>query len=874
MKTILGAILVLVAVAMAMTSAAELKIEGRRIEGVVLDQSTRSPVEFARVQVTRLTGGGPVWSALTDEDGGFEVQALALAGTWRVAVEADGYHEVREGLVLGSTPDPVNLVIRLWSADRERPGEPMIEVRGAGSGVRVLSAARLRSIEAERTALEKLEEAEPGRYAPAEPRDQPGVPGRIQGERDEAKGIAAVRGDDASLAAPGSQATAEGNARVFGQVMRRQAPGTSADAGALSDETLARLAQNSDELWILERTGPRPAPADPDQDPGTGCLVVIDDEQKEIPVPLEHTDVHARIEGYVASVDVRQRFHNPFTQTIEAEYVFPLPHDAAVNDFLMVVGERRIRGIIREKEEAREIYERARQAGYVASLLEQERPNIFRQRVANIEPGHAIEVELHYFNALPYRDGEFEFAFPLVVGPRFNPPGSADPVDAVPRGAVSTHTAVSYLAPDERSGHDVDITVELDAGLKIEQVQSLNHAARVQRDGASRALIDLAAYDRIPNRDFVLRYRVASDAIKSGVLVHREGEEGYFAMMLVPPASLEHLERAPVEFVFVLDCSGSMNGWPMEQSKSAMRRALRQLRPGDSFQIIRFSESASALGAQPVEATAANVERGLDYVDRLQGSGGTMMIEGIKAALDFPHDPERTRIVSFMTDGYIGNEDEIFAAVASRLGDTRIFSFGVGNSVNRHLIEGMARMGRGAVAYIGLDDDLDAVDEFYRIVRHPALSDVTIDWGRMGAKQVFPQRIDDLFVGRPVLLHGRFEGSGQTTVTVRGRAGGQRVTMKVAVDLDAQRRRESLPLLWARSEIQHIADRLAREQDDSLQSRGLDLALNYNLVSDWTSFVAVDASSTVEEPGTRTETVPVPVPEGVKYDTTVRGRGR
>lgn len=642
-------------------------------------------------------------------------------------------------------------------------------------------------------------------------------------------------------------------------------------APPVSDAALERLAATSDELWILERSSSR-RPVNPD-DPGTGCLVVIR-EDEEVPVPLEHTDVHARIDGYIASVEVRQRFHNPFDETIEAEYVFPLPHDAAVNDFLMIIGERRIRGVIREKEEARELYERAKQMGHVASLLEQERPNIFKQRVANIEPGHAIEVELHYFNALPYRDGEFEFAFPLVVGPRFNPPGSTDPISAIPRGTQAAGTAVSYLAPGERSGHDVDITVELDAGLRLQDLESLNHATEVVRDGRERALVRLSPHDTIPNKDFVLRYRVAGDEVNSEILVHREGEDGFFTMMLVPPASLEGLRRTPVEFVFVLDCSGSMNGWPMEKSKSTMRRALSQLREGDSFQIIRFSERASALGPAPVEATAENIRRGLDYVDGLRGGGGTMMIEGIKAALDFPHEAGRERIVSFMTDGYIGNEADIFAAIAERLGDTRIFSFGIGQSVNRHLIEGMARMGRGAVAYIGLDDDLDAVDQFYQAVRHPALTEVTIDWGDMDVAQVFPQRAHDLFVGRPVLMHGRYTGSGRATVRVRGNAGGERVEMKIDVDLDADVRREALPLIWARSELQHIGDLLARQADAALESRGLDLALDYNLVSRWTSFVAIDASEVVDEPGTRTETVPVPVPEGVNYDTTVKEQGR
>lgn len=839
MKKILGTTLVLIV--LALVARAQVNVVDRPLDGVAVDPSTGDPVPFATVTLSPFGDAGAASRALTDAAGRFRFSGLLVGHRYRLEVSAHGYHPVREGLEVLGGSGPIRARVLLHPADGPAPSAPCL----------VLTAAAVRLI--------------PGREL-SRPGERP-LSGKSEADLDLTQGTSA----------PGSpREVAESLARGYATRQQWAAPpgtGPGLADGAISDAALERIAADSDELWILERPAAGPGAQD-GRDPGTGCLVVIEEDDREVPVPLEHTDVHARIDGYVASVDLRQRFHNPFGETIEAEYLFPLPEDAAVNDFVMTVGQRRIRGIIREKEEARELYERARRAGHVASLLEQERPNIFRQRVANIEPGHAIEVELHYFNALPYRDGEFVFSFPLVVGPRFNPPGSADPIGAVPRGAGAGATDIEYLAPGERSGHDVDITVELDAGLDLVELHSPSHSTRIDREGRQRALIRLAANDRIPNRDFVLGYRVARETIASGMLVHREGEDGYFSLMLVPPASLEDLEREPAEFVFVLDCSGSMRGWPMQKAKSAMRRALRQLRPGDSFQVVRFSEQASALGPAPVEATEANVRRGLDYVDALEGSGGTMMIEGIKAALDFPHDPERTRVVSFMTDGFIGNEAEIFAAVSERLRDTRVFSFGVGNSVNRYLVEGLARMGRGAVAYIGLDDDLAAVDDFYRIVRHPALTDISIDWGAMEAEQVFPQRVHDLFVGRPVLLHGRFAGSGRTTVTVRGRAGGRAVVMPIEVDLGGDRPRRALPLLWARSEIRHISDRLAQEPDASLRSRGLDLALDYNLVSDWTSFVAVDASTLVDDPSERTEKVPVPVPDGVEYETTVGGQGR
>ena len=664
---------------------------------------------------------------------------------------------------------------------------------------------------------------------------------------------------------------------------RMRAPGTPTIPRTEDPRLLA--SSSIDEVWILVR-GKKHRPAGPPiatpggpRAPRCGTILVEDPTHGDVAIPLESTDVTARIDGYVSSVDVRQRFHNPFDRTIEAEYVFPLPHDAAVNDFVMVVGERRIRGIIREREEAKRIYENARRQGFKASLLEQERPNVFRQKVANIEPNERIDVELHFFGKLPYVDGAFEFAFPLVVGPRFNPLDAKNPIVPVsfarraPANEGGVHT--THLEPGQTSRHRVMMTVELDAGVEIEDLRSGSHVVRIEREGASRAHVVLSPHDTLPNKDFVLRYRVASDTVKSDAIVHR-AEDGskYFSLMLVPPADLASLDRAPTEFVFVVDCSGSMRGWPMEQAKAAMRRALRQLRPDDTFQVIRFSESASALGGAPLAATTENVERGLRYVDGLHGSGGTMMIEGVKSALDFPHTDDRLRIVSFMTDGFIGNEDEIFGAIAARIDGSRIFSFGVGSSVNRHLLEGMARIGRGAVAYVGSGgDDIEVVDAFYDRVRHPAMTDVEIDWGGMQVASVYPIRTPDLFVGRPILLHGAFRGDGRTTIEVTGRAGGRDVAFEIPVDLDDDVDRPALPLLWARTRIQDLTDRLAIDPKPHMQDEGLQLALGHNLMSPWTSFVAVDGSRRVDDPAGTTVPVPTPMPEGVDYETTV-GRNR
>ena len=643
----------------------------------------------------------------------------------------------------------------------------------------------------------------------------------------------------------------------------------------------------AEELWIIatpDEAGDAVSTSE-DDSPGTGAMLAsfLPDEEPvehdiELPLPLKHTEVRAQIVGYVSTVDVTQQFENPFDQKIEAVYVFPLPEKAAVSEFVMTIGERRIRGILREREEAEAIYAEARAQGYRASLLTQHRPNIFEQKVANIEPGHRIDVNIRYFHTLAYRDGWYSFVFPTVVGPRFNPPGSTDPVLALPRNPIqpdSQGVAVQYLHPRERSGHDIAISVELDAGVEIEAIDA-SHLIEDERAGEGTATIQLANRSTIPNRDFVLDFKVAGGRIKSNLLSYADPEEpdqGYFTMMLYPPDDLEDLRRHPLELVFVLDCSGSMNGQPLAQARAAILSALDRLEPDDTFQVIRFSNNASQFGDEPVRATRRNIQRAKQYVASLNGSGGTMMIEGIRAALDFPHDRRRLRFVTFLTDGYIGNEADILGEIHRSIGESRIFSFGVGSSPNRYLLERMAAAGRGAVAYLGLNDSgRDVMNDFFNRISHPALADVSIDWGDMQVSAVYPTRLPDLFVGRPVIVTGRYRGETGDPI-VQGSAGGERI--EFAVQTDAHEPVHAfLPQIWARLRIADLMNRRVWTADPygELEDLIRQTALEYDLMSDYTAFVAVDASQPTAGSHGVTVVQPVPVPAGVRYDTTVPNR--
>ena len=594
-------------------------------------------------------------------------------------------------------------------------------------------------------------------------------------------------------------------------------------------------------------------------------------EGKEIPMPLKHTDVQASVLGYIATVRVTQQFHNPFDSKIEAKYVFPLPHNAAVNEFIMTIGERRIRGIIRERKEAEAIYAAAKSQGYVAALLTQERPNVFTQSIANIEPGKEIDVELNYFHTLEWADGWYEFVFPTVVGPRFNPPGSTNGIGAVALGAHGTSgqsTEVQYLKPGERSGHDIELKLDINAGVSIEETECVTHVVSKETPSAERLVVTLSPNDRIPNKDFIFRFRVAGAQMKSGLLTSRDERGGFFTLMLYPPKDLKQLARKPLEMVFVLDSSGSMSGRPIAEAKKAIDRALRQLGPDDTFQLINFDNNTSQLGLNPVAATPENVRRGIDYISKIEGGGGTMMNAGIKAALEFPHDPERLRFVCFLTDGYIGNEAEILATIQQYLGATRIFSFGIGSSVNRYLMEHMAKVGRGAVAYLGPNDSAARImDDFIERIRHPALTDLQLDWGGAAVTEVFPQRVPDVFVGRPVVLTGRFKSGDLGKVRISGEASGKRVEWNVSAN--SSQKHPGLPSVWARMKIADLSDRALLDRSGELAGEIKQTALDFGLMSEFTAFVAVDSTRVTQGREGTTVPVAVPVPEGVKYDTTV-----
>ena len=609
-----------------------------------------------------------------------------------------------------------------------------------------------------------------------------------------------------------------------------------------------------------------------------GSLISLD--SKGLPqaaCPLKHTGVKAEISGFLARVTVTQEFTNPFKDKIEAVYTFPLPQNSAVDDMTMLVGSRVVKGKIKRREEARAIYDAARAAGHVAGLLDQERPNIFTQSVANIMPGEQVKIAISYVETLKYEDGTYEFSFPMVVGPRYIPGqpigrqggGWAPDTDRVPDASRITPPVTP---PGTRAGHYISIEVALDAGVPLDSLSCTTHEVAIDRPNPHAAIVRLKDKDVLPNKDFILKYDVAGRKITDAILAHRAARGGFFTLILQPPERVAVEEVSPKELVFVLDTSGSMSGFPIEKAKETMRLALANLYPQDTFNLITFSGETSILFPEPVPATPGNLRKAQEFLAGRHGSGGTEMMKAIRAALDPSDSQKHVRIVCFMTDGYVGNDMEIVAEVQKHQ-NARVFAFGIGGSVNHFLLDKMAQYGRGEVEYVGLNDDGSAAARrFHERVRNPLLTDISIDWGGLPVTDVYPKRIPDLFGAKPVVIHGRYTAPGRGVVRLRGRMAGREFWRELRVDLPASEpEHDVLASLWARTRI----DDLMGQDYNGIQSGNTrtdlrdaitQLGLDYRLMTQFTSFVAVEEMTVTDGGQPRRVEVPVEMPEGVSYE--------
>ncbi len=571
--------------------------------------------------------------------------------------------------------------------------------------------------------------------------------------------------------------------------------------------------------------------------------------REEIAFPLKSVNVGVAVAGPMATYNVEQVFENPYDETIEAIYVFPLGDRSAVIAYEIVVGERTIAGKIETREEARRIYEKAKDDGHTAALLEQDKPNIFQQSVANIAARETVKVRFQYVEPLDYADGEYELIFPLVVGPRYRPSPSAS---IIPHVDSSVQT------------YKVMVTASIEAGVPIGDVTSPSHDIEVKTSDTATT-VALSTATQAPNRDFVLRWRTAGDGTTVGFLAHRNADSGYFTLVIQPKAKYKTGDIVPREVVILIDVSGSMSGAPLRQAQDVARKIIDTLNERDRLNVIAFCSGTAKFADKPVKADWNGRSGALSWIDGLAAADGTELEQGVIEALAREPGADRVRMVYVLTDGFVGNDESILAAAKEHLGHNRIFPVGVSAAPNRYLLDRLAEVGRGFASYVTPSQEIDeVVAALVKRAAYPYLTDLEIDWAGLDVCNVLPGRIPDVYAGLPLVLTGVYTKPGKATITVKGHAAGRDVEIPLDVDLPAREDQPAVGYAWARARVEELMAVNPAEPDEATRKAVTDIGLAFHMVTQFTSFVAVDTTRVVDGKGkVRTVVQPAPVPEGV-----------
>lgn len=550
-------------------------------------------------------------------------------------------------------------------------------------------------------------------------------------------------------------------------------------------------------------------------------------------LPLKDTRVEVAIAGVIADVTVRQLYENRGQRPLHARYVFPASTRAAVYGMTMTVGNTRITARIAERAKARQEFDAAKREGKSASLLQQDRPNVFTMNVANVLPGDQIAVELKYSELLVPTDGVYEFVYPTVVGPRYSSQsaGDASEEDAFVK-TVYTHEGVPPKSGFHLSG-------QLSTGVPIQELASSSHQIAARANGTGRADFALADSDGSNNRDFILHYRLAGRQLTSGLLLYQGKDENFFLLMAQPPRAVAVEEMPAREYVFVLDVSGSMYGFPLNTAKRLMRDLIAVLRPNDTFNIVVFESGSELFSSTSLPATRANLEKGLEFVGPKSGGGGTELLAAIKRALAVPRQPGVSRTLVLLTDGYISTERSVFGYVRDHLDETNVFAFGIGSSVNRYLIEGIAHAGQGEPFVVTAPEEApDVAAKFRRYIDSPVMTGINVGFNGFEAYDVEPKKIPDLFASRPIVVFGKWRGALGGMIELSGTTG--REPYRAFIDVSratSDEHHRALRYLWARTRIGDLSDLGSTDEENVAEVTSL--GLTYGLLTRYTSFIAV-----------------------------------
>jgi len=632
-----------------------------------------------------------------------------------------------------------------------------------------------------------------------------------------------------------------------------------------SYKTNNNLAFVSNESLIIKQAGE-------DDDKTLSPYFFVKSESSETEqLPLKATSADVNIAGVIADVTVKQVYVNSGKNVIEAIYIFPASTRAAVYSMKMRVGDRLITARIQEKQKARQDYEQAKSEGKNASLLEQQRPNVFQMNVANIMPGDTISIEMCYTELLIPEQGVYEFVYPTVVGPRYS---------NKPEATASTNdkwVSNPYTHAGEKPDYTFTIGINLVAGMPIKDVRCPSHEMTINYENPASAILKLKNTQTSEgNRDVILQYRLADNKIESGLLLYKNENSGenFFLAMVQPPPKPTVDQIPPREYIFIMDVSGSMNGYPIETSKKVLENLIKNIRATDKFNVLLFAGCANMFMPQSVYATEENLKKALKMIDEQQGSGGTELLSALKKALSVEKQKGFSRTFVIATDGYVDVEKESFELIQNNLNKANFFAFGIGSSVNRFLIEGIAHAGMGESFIVTKEEEADAKAEKFRsYIQSPVLTDIKVTYEGFDVYDLEPSNVPDVLAERPVIIFGKWKGNPAGKIKITGRSGKEDFEYILDVSkAGASSSNRALKYLWARQKIRMLDDFNNAANDPKLTEQITGLGLKYNLLTNYTSFIAID--SVVRNKGGKQATVkqPLPLPENVS-DYAVGGYG-
>jgi Ca-activated chloride channel family protein len=576
--------------------------------------------------------------------------------------------------------------------------------------------------------------------------------------------------------------------------------------------------------------------------------------------PLKSTVVRANISGVIVDVTVIQSYKNEGTRPINAKYVFPASTRAAVHDMRMTIGDYVIRAKIKERQQAKKEFEQAKKQGKSASLLQQQRPNVFSMSVANIMPGDQVDIELCYTELLIPTDGIYEFAYPTVVGPRYSnqPEDSAPPTDLWVKNP--------YLKEGETLESEFHMTLKISTGIPLAEIDCISHKIHTAWQGEANAEIKLDPSDLYGgNRDFIFRYKLSGEKIQSGLILYEGENEKYFLLMSQPPERISTENIPAREYIFIVDVSGSMHGFPLDISKKLLRSLIGNLRSTDSFNVILFAGCSSLMAPASLPANKENIQKAITLINRQRGGGGTELYSAMHKGINLPKEENSSRSIIVVTDGYISAEKSVFDLIQKNIGKCNVFSFGIGSSVNRFLIEGMARTGAGEPFVITEPSKAgQTAKKFREYIESPVLTNISVNYNGFEAYDVQPKGIPDLFALRPIVLIGKWRGNPEGIIEISGQTGsgtyGKTIHLSHMQRLDNNR---ALRYLWARTKIANLSDYNQISRDKALVEEITSMGLKYNLLTKYTSFIAI--LDIIKNPEGQSLDVkqPLPLPKGI-----------